>query len=178
MARTARSTSPTTTSPPSASSSARIPRHVEAIRILLDRPQDWSTDALTELRTKLLAAPQRFTPENLQKAHEIQYHKALVDIISMVKHAADEQHPLLTASERVEQAFKTVTAGRDIHRRNSEQWLDRIREHLRENLTIDQEDFETAARLLRASAAGVRFQRYSVPELPHLIKQLNEAIAA
>ena len=29
--------------------------------------------------------------ENLQKAHELSYHKALVDIISMVKHAAEKR---------------------------------------------------------------------------------------
>ena len=33
---------------------------------------------------------QRFTEENLRKAHAAQYHKPLVDIISMVKHAADD----------------------------------------------------------------------------------------
>ena len=34
---------------------------IEAIGILLDRPQDWSTEALTELRDKLTTAPERFT---------------------------------------------------------------------------------------------------------------------
>ncbi len=118
------------------------PAHVEAIRILLDRPQDWSTNALSELRSKLLASPQRFTPENLQKAHQIRYNKALVDIISMVKHAANEQNPLLTASERVERAFAAVIDGRSFTQ-EQQHWLDRIRDHLRENLSIDREDFET-----------------------------------
>ena len=64
---------------------------MEAIRILLDRPRDWGTDALAELQREARATtPQRFTVENLQKAHAVRYHKALVDIISMVKHAADE----------------------------------------------------------------------------------------
>lgn len=152
------------------------PTPVEAVRILLDRPQEWNTAALTELRTKLLAAPQRFTPEHLQKAHEIQYHKALVDIISMVKHAADEQHPLLTASERVEHAFKAVTAGRTFTP-EQEQWLDRIREHLRANLTIDQDDFETLPVFTRFGGWG-KVSRVFGPELPQLIKQLNQAIAA
>ena len=69
------------------------PAHIEAIRILLDRPQGWSTNALAELRTKLAATPQRFSERNLQKAHEMRYHKALVDIISMVKHAARKRNP-------------------------------------------------------------------------------------
>ena len=62
-------------------------------------------------------APQRFTVENLQKAHEIRHKKSLVDIISMVKHAADEQSPLLTAAERVERAFTQHHDRSDIHRR-------------------------------------------------------------
>jgi type I restriction enzyme R subunit len=78
---------------------------ITAIRILLDRPRDWGATALNELRQKLAAARQRFTLENLQKAHEMRHRKALVDIISMVKHAAHEESPLLTSPERVTLAF-------------------------------------------------------------------------
>ena len=82
---------------------------VEAIRILLDRPKDWSTEPLTELRQRLARAPQPFNEKSLQSAHELHYHKALVDIISMVKHAAREDAPLLTAEERVNRALMKVT---------------------------------------------------------------------
>jgi type I restriction enzyme R subunit len=64
------------------------PDHIEAIRILQKSPEAWGTQALTELRDKLLKASQRFTEENLQKVHQVHYHKALVDVISMVKRAA------------------------------------------------------------------------------------------
>ena len=47
------------------------PAQVEAIRILLDRPQDWNTNALQELRQKLAATTERFTIQNLQKAHRV-----------------------------------------------------------------------------------------------------------
>jgi type I restriction enzyme R subunit len=53
---------------------------IDAIRILLDRPQGWSTDALAELKQKLATAPLRFTLDNLEKAHAARYHKNLVDI--------------------------------------------------------------------------------------------------
>ncbi len=43
------------------------PAHIEAIRILLDRPQDWSTQALTELKQKLAATPERFTSGTSRK---------------------------------------------------------------------------------------------------------------
>ena len=92
---------------------------IAAIGILLKRPQEWNPTALQELRDKLAAAPARFTVENLQRAHEATHKKALVDIISMVKHAANQQQPLLSASERVEQAFVTLTKGRAFSQDNA-----------------------------------------------------------
>jgi type I restriction enzyme R subunit len=77
------------------------PSDIEAIEILLEKPQRWGTQALTELHKKLEATPQRFTRDNLQKAHKLRYNKALVDIISMIKHAAREEEPLYTAEERL-----------------------------------------------------------------------------
>ena len=152
------------------------PAEIQAIRILLDRPKEWSTSALAELRQKLETAPQRFTPENLQRAHEIRYKKALVDIISMVKHAADENQPLYTADERVERAFQQVTAGRAFTP-EQQQWLDRIREHLRANLSIDLDDFRTMpifARFGGRSKAAIVFEG----RLPQLVRDFNQAIAA
>ena len=64
---TARSTNQRTTSKRSRRSCAKNPDHVEAIEMLLDRPKDWSTDALDELQKKLIAAPQRFTTEQPPK---------------------------------------------------------------------------------------------------------------
>ena len=75
---------------------------VEVIRILLDRPKRWSTEALKELRQNLTRASQPFDEKSLQRAYEMSYHKALVDIISMVKHAAREDEPLYTAEQRGE----------------------------------------------------------------------------
>jgi type I restriction enzyme R subunit len=67
---------------------------VEAIRILLDKPKGWGTAALTELRARLRATPGQFTVEKLQAVHQAKYQKALVDIISMVKHPAKEKQAL------------------------------------------------------------------------------------
>lgn len=149
---------------------------IDAISILLRRPQEWSTVALQELREKLLHAPARFTLENLQRAHEVTHKKALVDIISMVKHAANEQQPLLNASERVDHALAQLTKGRTF---TDEQgaWLDRIRTHLQENLSIDEEDFETMPVFTRFGGwnkANNDFKK----ELPALLKELNMVIAA
>jgi len=118
------------------------PDQIEAIRILLDRPQEWNTESLAELRQKLAATPQRFTVENLQKVHELRYKKALADIISMIKHAVDSDYPLYTAEERVDRAFEEISEGKTFTP-EQQQWLERIRAHLRQNLSIDKDDFET-----------------------------------
>ncbi|MDG6258197.1 MAG: DEAD/DEAH box helicase family protein [Methanomicrobiaceae archaeon] len=152
------------------------PEKIEAIRILLGRPQEWSTDALGELRQKLDATPQRFTIDNLQRAHQVHYHKALVDIISMVKHAAREEEALLTAEERVALAFEKVTAGMTFTPAQA-QWLERIRAHLIANLSIDQEDFDTIPVFSDHGGWG-RANRDFDQQLSGLLRQFNEAIAA
>ena len=148
---------------------------IQAIRILLDRPQAWGTKALDELRAKLKASPERFDEKLLQKAHDSKYHK-LTDIISMVKHAAREQEPLLTAQERVEKAFEQVVGGRTFSD-DQKAWLDRIREHLTANLTIDQEDCGLTPVLSRAGGWG-RANRAFDGQLSGLVESLNEAVAA
>jgi type I restriction enzyme R subunit len=152
------------------------PAHVEAIEILLDRPRGWSTEALGELRQKLNATNERFTVDNLQKAHKVSYDKALVDIISMVKHAARDQEPLYTAPERVKRAFETVTAGKHFSD-EQQKWLDRIRDHLVENLSIDRDDFENVPVFTRFGGWG-RANKTFNNQLDNIINDLNEAIAA
>lgn len=152
------------------------PSHVEAIRILLDRPREWNTDVLSELKQKLIAAPEHFSLANLQKAHEVHYHKALVDIISMIKHAAKEEEPLLTARERVEKAFEKVTAGKTFTP-EQQQWLDVTKAHLVENLTIDREDFNLLPVFTRQGGLSQATRAFA-GGLDDLLEKLNEAIAA
>jgi type I restriction enzyme, R subunit len=153
------------------------PDHVEAVRILLDRPRDWTASALRELRDKLRTNPLRFTEENLQRAHAIQYRKPLADIISMVKHAAKEEAPLLTAAERVEKAFARVTAGQTFTA-DQTKWLDRIRDHLRQNLSIERDDFELIPIFADVGGLGAARRAFGDTKLDALIHDLNEAIAA
>jgi len=150
--------------------------HVEAIRILLDRPRQWSTDALIELRKALASAPEGFTVEKLQRVHDVRYHKALVDLISMVKHAAREQEPLLTADERVDRALTRITTGRKLTP-GQQLWLDRIREHLIANLTIDRGDFDALPIFARDGGWAVADRTFD-GKLNDIITTINEAIAA
>ncbi len=152
------------------------PAKIEAIRILLDRPREWGTVALTELRTRLVQTRQRIHPRVLEKAHEVHYHKALVDIISMVKHAAHEEEPLLTAQERVARAVDKLTAGKTFTPAQ-QAWLDRIRVHLEANLSIGQADFDDLPVFAR-HGGWVKADKDFGGKLVQFLCEVNEAIAA
>jgi type I restriction enzyme R subunit len=149
---------------------------IAAISILLDRPQDWSTEALGDLKEKLESSQQRFTIENLQRAHKVSYNKALVDIISMIKHAAREEEALLTAEERVKIAFDRVTVGKHFTP-DQHLWLDRIRSHLIANLSIDKEDFESIP-VFSDYGGWNKANRVFEGQLSTLILEFNRAVAA
>ncbi len=117
------------------------PDHIEAIEILFERPINWNTDALSELRKKLMSTREHFSEENLQRVHKLRYDKELADIISMIKHAANEDEPLLNSEERIDMAFEKVTSKKSFTD-DQMKWLGKIRAHLIENLTIDKEDFD------------------------------------
>ena len=148
------------------------PEHVEAIRILLDRPRDWKTDALKELRQKLECRPEKFTEANLRRA----YQHALADIISIVHHAADETDPLMSAEQRVDRALARVLGSRDLTSEQSK-WLGLIRQHLIANLTIERGDFEE----LTFDNAGATWKRVDTAfggALAEILLRLNEAVAS
>jgi type I restriction enzyme R subunit len=149
---------------------------IDAIAVLLDRPRDWSTAALTELRLRLRSAPQRFSEKNLRRAYSSMVKKDLADIISMVKRAARNEEPLLTATERAERAIAKVSAGRDL---TDEQrlWLDRIGRSLAANLTIERGHFDVVPIFADYGGWG-RADRVFGGQLESLLQQCNEAMAA
>jgi type I restriction enzyme R subunit len=149
---------------------------ITAISILLDRPQDWSTDALGELKEKLESSQQRFTLENLQRAHNVKYNKALVDIISMIKHASNEEESLLTSEERINLAFDRVV-GVKYFSPTQHLWLERIKSHLIANLSIDKEDFDYIP-VFADYGGWNRANGIFDGELPNLIIEFNQAVAA
>jgi type I restriction enzyme R subunit len=150
------------------------PEQIEAIRILLERPRGWKTEALNELRQKL--SLNRFDEKDLQKAHKLVYNKALADIISMVKHAARQEEPILTAEERTDHAMEKVTAGKAFTE-DQQKWLGLVREHLIRNLTIEIADFDDAPAFAAKGGLG-RARKVFTESLETLIEQFNYAIAA
>lgn len=149
---------------------------VDAISILLSRPKGWGANALHELRDALSRAPQHFTEANLQKAFELTHRKALIDIISMVKRAALDTAPLLTAEERVNQVVAQAASVRELTV-DQAKWLEYIRQHLVANLSIDREDFDNVPVLANRGGAG-RANKVFDGELDELLAQLNESLVA
>ena len=150
------------------------PEQIEAIRILLERPRGWKPEALSELRQKLRL--NHFDKNDLQKAHKLVFNKALADIISMVKHAARQEEPILTAEERVARAMRKAMAGK---RFTDEQtnWLVLIRSHMVQNLTIDLSDFEDAP-IFRNKGGLARARKVFTGDLEAFIEEFNYAMAA
>lgn len=146
------------------------PEHVEAIAILLNRPDGWNTRALSELRQKLEGRPEGFTEPKLRQA----YHHELADIISLVKHAG-EGDPLVSAEERVDHALAQITSNK-VLTMDQEKWLDLIRAHLVENLAIDREDFQLIT-FTRAGANWSRVNRDFGGQLETWLSEINRAIA-
>jgi len=149
---------------------------VQALAILLSRPREWGAAPLTELRQALTQAPEHFTEANLQRAFQATHQKALVDIISMVKRAASETSPLLTAEERVNQAVERVVAGRQLTPAQIE-WMGYIRQHLVQNLSIDRDDFEIIP-VLSARGGWGRANRVFDGQLSELLAELNKELVA
>jgi type I restriction enzyme R subunit len=104
------------------------------------------------------------------------YNKAIADIISMVKHAAREEEPILTAEERVDRAMQRVTAQKSFDEEQLK-WLGLIREHLIQNLTIEVADFEVAP-IFERHGGLTRARKVFKEQLEHLIGEINGAVAA
>lgn len=111
----------------------------------------WRPEVLEELRRRLQSHD--FPEKELQKAHKLVYGKDLADIISMVKGAVAGEAPLYSASERVDRALSRVSAARSFTA-DQEQWLDFIRQHLIENLTIEMQDFDVMPIFERQGGRG------------------------
>lgn len=149
---------------------------VDALGILLSKPRGWNTAALTKLKQTLTTAPGAFTVEKLRIVHRAHYKKDLVDIISMVKHAAKEGEPLLTAAERVERAFERLSKGKTFTPEQTA-WWERIRQHLVENLTIERVDFDDLPILADPGGWGNANKAFE-GNLNELLIAINEAVAA
>jgi type I restriction enzyme R subunit len=147
---------------------------IEAISILLNRPKNWNTSVLNELKKKL--KENTFFEDDLKKAHKSVYHKDTVDIISMVKHAAKETEPLLSPDERVNQAIQKVIAGKKLNN-EQQKWMEYIKEHLKQNMTLGEEDLKELP-VFTDRGGLTKFKKVFANEYEKIIDEINLAIAA
>jgi type I restriction enzyme R subunit len=147
---------------------------VSALSVLLKRPKDWRPAVFDELKRTL--NQNGFDTAKLQQAHRANGFKALADVISMVKHAAEDQQPILTAEERVKQAMNKLV---ESHKFSEDQmrWLSLIQEHLVKNLSIDEDDFDLTP-LLEMRGGKAKARRVFPDGLEPIVQQLNHGIAA
>jgi len=147
------------------------PEHIEALEILLKRPQVFHTEHLIEIRKKFATNPDflvdKFTEQNLRKA----YNMELADIISMIKHAA-KGGPLLTIEQRVDTALAKLEANQTFTREQIK-WLNLIREHLIANLLIEKEDFDEHITFVREGASWRRLDGIFNGKLQRVIYEIN-----
>lgn len=152
------------------------PEHIEAIEILLKRPQDFHTEHLKEVRKKLATQPDnlvdKFTEENLRRA----YNKELADIISIICHAALGE-PLMASEERIDHALSKLKSNH-IFTEEQEKWLDLIREHLVANLLIEKEDFDEHIIFIREGATWNRLNNIFDGQLEKIINEINIGVLA
>ena len=147
---------------------------IEAMRILLQKPRDWSPKALKELKEALQGG--HFEVVQLQKAHALVHHKDLADILSMVKHAVREEEPLFTATERVDRALVALMAGKSF---NEEQkaWLGYLREHMAMNLSLDSDDFDLMP-VLEKHGGHAKATKVFDGKLHDLVNEINKLLVA
>jgi type I restriction enzyme R subunit len=148
--------------------------NIDAIKILMARPKDWTPEALEDLRRTL--RQNDFEEATLRKAHNVVYSKPLADVISMVKHAARQEEPILTAPERVKRAMERIVA-RKFFTNEQKTWLALIEDHLTRNLSIAEDDFEVQP-VFTDRGGRARARKIFPQQLLPLIEELNAAVAA
>ena len=146
----------------------------ETLKVLVKKTKGWRPEVLEGLRQAL--REKSIDEPRLQAAHKLVHHKALADIISMVRHAVREEEPILTAEERVSKVLARLQDEHDFTE-EQEKWLGYIRDHLVKHLTVSREDFDDQPIFQRRGGLG-RAQQIFKSEFMPLIGQINTLIAA
>lgn len=150
------------------------PEHIDAIGILLNRPQDFHTEDLKALREALATKPSdlrdKFNERNLKRA----YKNELADIISMIRHAAKGEE-LTTVELRIEKAMFEIKKNKTFTPEQN-QWLDRIAEHLKKNLLLEKDDFDYLPLFVREGVNFKKLDKVFDGKLSELLMEINKAV--
>ncbi len=104
----------------------------------------------------------------------------LVDVVALVRHALDPNQPLCPVGQTVEERYQAwlaeqEAAGADFTREQL-QWLDAIKDHIANSLSIDQDDFEYAP-FSQIGGLGKAHELFG-EKLPTILEELNARLAA
>lgn len=144
---------------------------------------------IKELARAITAPPRSWTPEKLWRAYELldkdkvrgaSGQRLLTDIVSLVRFALHRDGELVPHAERVKERFENWLAQQaNSGRRFSEEqilWLQMIRDHVAASWEIEIGDFDNVP-FIQEGGLGKAMQVFG-KELPMLIQQINETVAA
>lgn len=164
---------------------------ITALEILYSQPRrrPLSFADIKALADAIEKPPRRWTPEALWRAYEAldrskvrgaSGQRLLTDMVSLVKFALQEEHTLRPYTETVKERFDNWLARQTTMARQftEEQvhWLELIRDHIATSLSIEADDFEFSP-FNQKGGLGKAYQLFG-PELPIVLEELNEVLAA
>jgi len=164
---------------------------IDALQILYNRPyrQRLTEAMLKELEKKLRETNATWTEDRLWDAFAVitpanvrgrSKLARFADLVPLVRFAL-EQQPVLapfadSVQERYERWLKRKDANGVMFTSEQKAWLGLIRDHIATSLSIDREDFDYAP-FSHRGGLGKAHQLFG-EELPRLLDELNEALAA
>jgi type I restriction enzyme R subunit len=164
---------------------------IEALKFFYSVPhrQRLRFKDIQALAAAIKEPPHSWTTEKLWRAYELLQKdkvkgaggkRLLTDIVSLVRFALHQEDQLLPYPERVRERFASWMAQQaNKGRRFTEQqarWLEMMRDHVATSVEIEVEDFD-AAPFVQEGGLG-RASALFGKELPKVIKELNEVLAA
>jgi type I restriction enzyme, R subunit len=164
---------------------------IDALQILYSRPykQRLTEAMLKELEKNLKKANATWTEDRLWDAYLVtapanvkgrSQAGRFADLVSLVRFALQQQ-PVLTpfadsVQERYERWLRAKEAARIVFTSEQRAWLGLIRDHIATSLSIEPDDFDYAP-FSHRGGLGKAHQLFG-SELPRLLEELNEALAA
>src|SRR5713226_1663623 len=163
---------------------------ITALQILYSRPfkQRLKYKDIEDLRNTIKRPPHSLEPENVWRAYEAldkskvraSGGKVLADIVSLVRFALRQEGELAPYRDKVNLRFAAWLSKQESNGQkfNSEQrqWLEAIRDHIAESLTIESDDFEYVPFAQRGGLG--KAQQVFGKELGRVLNELNEVLAA
>ncbi len=163
---------------------------ITALQILYSRPfkQRLKYQDIEDLRNTIKRPPHSLEPENVWRAYEALDRskvrasggKVLADIVSLVRFALHQEGELAPYRDKVNQRFAAWLSKQESngHKFNPEQrqWLEAIRDHIAESLTIEPDDFEYVP-FAQRGGLGKAMNLFG-KELQPILAELNEVLAA